>query len=204
MAAAKYAFFSDDTLAALGDHSPIADLGLNESRMRRWHPLNRSIYLGTRVHLAGLHLAARGDRAAGRSGVEGRYPFLDRDLFDFLSPLAPRWKLHGLTDKYLERLLAERWVPKRIRAGSKRLLHAPLEALHAADPPAWMNQLLSNESLRKSGYFDPVAVQHWRAASRQMRHGFRRLFIEMGLVGVLSTQLWHHTFFDSSLADLSV
>jgi hypothetical protein len=29
------------------------------------------------------------------------------------------------------------------------------------------------------------------------------LFVEMGLVGVLSTQLWHHQFFDSSLADLS-
>jgi asparagine synthase (glutamine-hydrolysing) len=26
--------------------------------------------------------------------------------------------------------------------------------------------------------------------------------LEMGLVGVLATQLWHHTFIDGSLADL--
>jgi asparagine synthase (glutamine-hydrolysing) len=156
------------------------------------------------VHLAGLHLAARGDRAAGRSGVETRYPFLDRELFDFLAPLAPRFKMRGLTDKYLERKLAERWVPKSVLAGNKRLLHAPLDALHAAAPPAWMDQLLSAESLRKTGYFDPAAVANWRQRTRTMRHGFHRLFLEMGLVGVLSTQLWHHHFIDSTLADISV
>jgi asparagine synthase (glutamine-hydrolysing) len=203
MATAKHLFFSDDLLATLGDHLPFEDLDLNDTRMRRWHPLNRSIYLGTRVHLAGLHLAARGDRAAGRSGVQTRYPFLDLELFDFIAPLHPRWKLRGLTDKYLERQLAERWVPRRVLSGTKRLLHAPLDALHAAIPTNWLNQLLSEASLKKAGYFNPAAVQHWRQAADTMRPSFRRLFVEMGLVGVLSTQLWHHQFFDSSLADLS-
>jgi asparagine synthase (glutamine-hydrolysing) len=91
-----------------------------------------------------------------------------------------------------------------VLAGSKSLLHAPLDALHAAAPPEWMNQLLSAESLKRTGYFDPAAVQHWREATRRMKHGFRRLFREMGLVGVISTQLWHHHFFDSSLADVNV
>jgi hypothetical protein len=31
----------------------------------------------------------------------------------------------------------------------------------------------------------------------------QRLSVEMGLAGVLSTQLWHHTFIDESLADSS-
>jgi asparagine synthase (glutamine-hydrolysing) len=62
---------------------------------------------------------------------------------------------------------------------------------------------LSNESLRKTGWFDPAAVQHWRQATRTMRHGFRRLFLEMGLVGVITTQLWHRQFFDPSLGNLS-
>ena len=202
MAAAKYEFFSRDTLSALGDHVPLEDLALDEAGLRRWHPLNRSIYLGTRVHLPGLHLAARGDRATGRSGVEGRYPFLDRAVFDFLAPLAPDWKIRGQTDKYLQRRLARRWLPDRLGAGRKSLLHAPLDAFHHATPPAWAEQLLSDESLAKSGYFDARAVRRWRAAIRKMRPGFRRLFIEMGLVGVISTQLWHQQFFDASLADV--
>ncbi len=202
MAAAKYQFFSRDTLEALGDHVPLDDLELNQAGLRRWHPLNRSIYVGTRIHLPGLHLAARGDRAAGHSGVEGRYPFLDRDLFDFLAPLGPEWKLRGLTDKYLQRQLAKRWLPEPVHVGRKSLLHAPLDALHQAAPPAWADGLLSDESLRKTGYFDAAAVRRWRAAIHKMRPGFRRLFIEMGLVGVITTQLWHQQFFDASLAEV--
>jgi asparagine synthase (glutamine-hydrolysing) len=204
MAAAKQQFFSRDLLANLRGHLPFEDLDLNSERMRRWDPLNRSIYLGTRIHLVGLHLAARGDRAAGRSGVVTRYPFLDRELFDFLAPLAPRWKLRGLTDKYLERQLAKRWVPQQVLSGHKKLLHAPLDALQAARPAKLMDQLMSAESLKKTGYFDSAAVQHWREAAPKMRHGFRRLFLEMGLVGVLSTQLWHQQFFDPTLADIDV
>jgi asparagine synthase (glutamine-hydrolysing) len=181
---------------------PLDDLALDYDGLRRWHPLNRSIYLGTRIHLAGLHLAARGDRAAGLSGIEPRYPFLDREVFDFLAPLAPQWKLHGLTDKYLERQLAKRWLPNQLVSGRKSLLHAPLDAFHRAKWPEWAEQLLSHDALEKTAYFDPRAVRHWRAAVHQMRGGFRRLFIEMGLVGVLSTQLWHQQYFDPSLADL--
>ena len=38
----------------LGDHLPYDDLKLNLDRARRWHPLNRSLYLGARVMLPGL------------------------------------------------------------------------------------------------------------------------------------------------------
>jgi asparagine synthase (glutamine-hydrolysing) len=63
--------------------------------------------------------------------------------------------------------------------------------------------LLSEESLRRTGYFDLEQVQHWRKAYRQLRVGsLPRLSVEMGLAAVVATQLWHHTFIDGSLADL--
>jgi len=69
--------------------------------------------------------------------------------------------------------------------------------------PPFVDQLLSEESLRRTGYFDVAAVRHWAEQVRQRRVGFRRrVSVEMGLVGVVSTQLWHHTFIDPSLADL--
>ena len=201
MATAKCRFFNRETLGALIDHMPLDDLDLDQDGLRRWHPLHRSIYLGTRVHLPGLHLAARGDRAAGWSGIETRYPFLDRELFDFLAVLDPTWKLRGREDKYLQRRLTDRWLPPTVTAGRKKLLHAPLDAFHRATPPRWAEQLLSEESLRRAGYFDPAAVRRWRGAIHDMRDGFRRLFIEMGLVGVLSTQLWHQRFIDPGLVE---
>ena len=35
------------------------------------------------------------------------------------------------------------------------------------------------------------------------RGGAQRTMIEMGLVGVVATQLWHHTFIDGTLADIA-
>jgi len=61
----------------------------------------------------------------------------------------------------------------------------------------------SEESLRRTGYFDVAAVRHWRKAFRQMRAGsLPRLSVEMGLVAVVATQLWHHLFIDGALSDL--
>jgi asparagine synthase (glutamine-hydrolysing) len=178
-------------------------LQLNLDRARRWHPLNRSLYVGARVHLAGLLLNAKGDRVAMHSSVETRYPFLDEDVFAFLAKLHPRWKLRGLRDKYLLRLLAERWLPKSIARRPKVMFRAPFDSFHGDRAPAYVDQLLSEESLRKTGYFNPAAVTHWRTAYRSMwARSPYRLSVEMGLVGVLATQLWHQTFIDSSLADV--
>src|SRR5262249_47062221 len=179
------------------------DLQLDLERLRRWHPMNRALYLGARVMLPGLLLQAKGDRVAMHSSVETRYPFLDEEVFAFLARLHPRWKLRGLHDKYLLRLLAERWLPRSIARRPKAIFRAPFDSFHTKHAPAFVGQLLSEESLRKTGYFDPEAVRFWRQAFRSMHSGLgQRTAVEMGLAGVVSTQLWHHTFIDGSLADL--
>src|SRR5205807_10442943 len=106
-------------------------------------------------------------------------------------------------DKHLLRLLAQRWLPAEVARRPKAIFRAPLNSFHFDASPGWVDQLLSAESLRRTGYFDLEAVQHWRQAVAQMRAGsMQRRSVEMGLVGVLTTQLWHHTFIDNCLADL--
>jgi asparagine synthase (glutamine-hydrolysing) len=201
----KLRFFSAAMWERLGDHVPYDDLGLNLERARRWHPLNRSLYLGARVMLPGLLLAAKGDRVAMNSSVETRYPFLDEEVFAFLAPLHPRWKLRGLRDKYLLRALASRHLPSSIAWRRKAMFRAPLDGFHGAEDalPTFVDELLSEASLEKTGYFDPTAVQTWRKGFRTLRRGSnQRTAVEMGLVGVVATQLWHHLYIDASLADL--
>jgi asparagine synthase (glutamine-hydrolysing) len=203
MSLSKRRFFSQQMHEVLGDHLPYADLAPNLERMRHWHPFNRSIYLGGRIMLPGLLLNAKGDRVAMHSSVETRYPFLDEDVFNFLARLHPRWKLRGLRNKYLLRLLAQRWLPKAVAWRPKAMFRAPFDSFHTEQVPAFVDQLLSEESLRKTGYFEPAAVDHWRRNFRTLRSGSAmRLSVEMGLVAVVSTQLWQHTFIDGSLADL--
>jgi asparagine synthase (glutamine-hydrolysing) len=203
MSLAKLRFFSRETLDALADHTPYADLGANLDRMRRWHPFNRGLWLGIRAHLPGLLLSQKGDRVAMNSSVEARYPFLDEAVFEFLAGLHPRLKMRGLNEKYILKRLAERWLPKEIAWRRKAMFRAPFDSFHDKNVPPFVEQLLSPEALRKTGYFDPEAVVSWRGRFREMRSGSpQRISVEMGLVGVLATQLWHQTFIDGSLADV--
>jgi asparagine synthase (glutamine-hydrolysing) len=204
MSMMKYRLYSQEIISDLGDGLPYDGLDLNREKVRNWHPLHQTLYLGAKVLLPGLLLHAKGDRAAMHSSVETRYPFLDEDVFDYVAPLHPRWKLRGLRrDKYLLRLVAERWLPKDVAWRSKVVFRAPPETLYSKPLPKLVSQLLSPESLRKTGYFNPGVVQRWRDASEKGKLGFASgFFVKMGLTGVVSTQLWHHMFIESSLAEL--
>ena len=199
----KLRFFSPMMREVMTATNPYADLGLDLPRMNRWHPFHRGIALGARIHLPGLLMQAKGDRIAMQSSLQMRYPFLDEKVFGFLAQLHPRWKMKGLQDKYLLRRLAHRYLPTSIAWSRKSLFQAPFEAFHHSEAASFVDQLLSPESLRKTQYFDVAAVEYWRRRVTHLRPGAaQRTSVDMGLAGVLSTQLWHHLFIDPTLADL--
>jgi asparagine synthase (glutamine-hydrolysing) len=203
LAISKLRFYSEPMHEALAQTNPWTELDFPVERARRWDPLHRGVWIAARVLLAGHLLQAKGDRVAMHSSVEVRYPFLDEDVFDFLAKLHPRWRLRGFRDKRLLRLLAERWVPKSVARRHKVIFRAPLDSFHMEPEPPFVAQLLSEESLRKTGYFDSAAVARWRNDFRKMRAGsLPRLSVEMGLMAVVATQLWHHLFMGGGLADL--
>ena len=156
---------------AVGDHVPYEDLQLDTATHGQLAPAQPRAGPRRRVMLAGMLLAAKGDRVAMNSSVETRYPFLDEDVFDFLAGMHPHWKLRGLRDKYILRLLAERWLPKSIAWRRKAMFRAPLDASTCEAAPPFVDQLLSPESLRTTGYFDVAAVQNWRQRLPGLRTG---------------------------------
>ncbi len=197
----KLRFYGPSMQKVLEEERPWETLGMNLERAKHWDPLNRGIWVAARVTLAGMLLQAKGDRVAMHSSVEVRYPFLDEEVFDFTSKLHPSWKLRGLRDKHLLRSVAERWLPPSVAGRRKVIFRAPLDSFHMDPEPPFVGQLLSEESLNRTGYFDTASVRHWRKAFRETR-GVPRLSVEMGLAAVVATQLWHHTFIDGSLCDL--
>jgi asparagine synthase (glutamine-hydrolysing) len=205
MTSSRFLFFNDETLAALEDHNPYLELEPDLDRMQHWHSLSQSAYWAARIHLPGHLLSFKGDRVAMHSSVETRYPFLDEDVFAFLARLHPRWKMRGLRDKYILRLLGERYLPREIAWRRKAMFRAPLDSFltRSSQPvPRFVDQLLSEESLRKTGWFNVRAVQFWRDRIRDGRVNIRqRTMVQLGMVGVITTQLWYQTFIDSTLAD---
>jgi asparagine synthase (glutamine-hydrolysing) len=209
----KLRFFADELKTQLIPVSPYEDLGL-PADLHRWHPFHRQMYLGARVMLPGHLMSSKGDRVSMHSSVETRYPFLDEDLLAYTATLHPRWKLRGLLrDKYVERKVAERWLPKDVAWRRKHMFRAPMDAWIDADGSRsegkgsgpsfqWIEQVLSPESLKKTGYFDAAAVAAAREKLGKMRRGLGRTGLEMGLTAVTATQLWHHLWISGDLAEI--
>ena len=201
---ARHLFYRPETFEALDGAVAYDDLGFDLARIRRWRPLNRALYLGYKVMLCGLLLNHKGDRPAMHSSVETRYPFLDERFVEYCAQLHPRWKIRGLgRDKHLLRRFAAGLLPKDVALRPKKIFHAPFAASFFSDPPPYVDQLLSPESLERTGYFNASAVRAHRDTYHKNRWGTgRRLTVETGLTAVLATQLWHHLYLGGGLCEL--
>jgi asparagine synthase (glutamine-hydrolysing) len=196
--------YSSEMWSRIGDDNPYSDLDIRTDRIQKWHPLNQSLYVGYKVMLAGLLMISKGDRISMHSSVETRYPFLDEDVISFCAEIDPSYKLHGLTEKWLLRKVAAKTLPPKIANRPKTMFRASLSSTFLGpNRPPWVDQLLSPESLRATGYFDPEAVAHERRAqTTRPRITPKRIVFDLGLTSVVSTQLWHHLYFGGGLCDL--
>jgi asparagine synthase (glutamine-hydrolysing) len=199
-------FYHPSLWDQIGDHLPYQDLPINLERVKRWHPLNQSLYLGYKILLPGLLMNHKGDRPAMHHSLETRYPFLDEEVIDYCARIHPRYKLKGIRrDKHLLRLFARTILPESISERPKAMFRAPFANSFFDNPPSWAEQLLSEESLVRSGYFSVDGVTQARQTYHSKKNGsYSRLSIEMGLTAVMSTQLWHHLYLGGGLCDLPV
>jgi len=204
MGQARSLLYSPAMWDQLAGHAFQDDLDITNDRFGRWHPLNQSLYVGYKVMLAGLLLLGKGDRVAMNSSVEARYPLLDDDVISFCASIAPEYKLRGLKDKWLLRRVAARTLPPQIANRPKTMFQASRsEAFLGPGRPRWIDQLLSPDSLKATGWFDPERVARERAAQmRFLRITPKRIIMDLSLMCVIATQLWHHLFLGGGLCEL--
>jgi asparagine synthase (glutamine-hydrolysing) len=189
-------------LARASHRDPFADLDIDPARMRRWHPLHRSLYVEYKLMLPGHLLHGKGDRVAMHSGVECRYPYLDDDFIDLTRQLAPADKLRGLRDKWLLRQVASHVLPSAVADPPKSMFKAHAVCELAPHPP-WIDQLLSPASLRATGYFSVARVARERELQRRLpAFAPRRFVVDGSFTAMITTQLWHHLYISGGLCEL--
>ncbi len=93
-------------------------------------------------------------------------------------------------------------LPHDVAWRPKAMFRAPLaESLFSSNAP-FVRQLLSEPSLKATGYFDADRV---RGGVEQLAGGpgsKRETFASLGMVGVIATQLWHHLYLGGGLCEL--
>ena len=104
------------------------------------------------------------DRASMATSLEVRSPLLDRRVVEFAwqVPLSMKW--NGRERKWLLRQVLERYVPRALTDRPKMGVGIPVGEWLRGPLREWAESLLSEERLRREGFFRPDAVQRiWRA-----------------------------------------
>jgi asparagine synthase (glutamine-hydrolysing) len=162
----------------------------------RWSPLAQDQHIEVRTLMSGYLLSAQGDRMLMAHSVEGRFPFLDRDVVTLAESLPDSFKLRVLDEKHTLKRVAAELVPSEIRARKKQPYRAP-DALALATPEAesWVEEVASPEALRDSGVFRADAARQLIVKCRRLAaSGQFSNSDNMAIVGMLSTQLLHAGF----------
>jgi len=157
----------------------------------RWSHLAQDQYIEVRTLLGGYLLSAQGDRMLMGNSIEGRFPFLDREVIALAGRLPDSYKLRGLDEKHVLKRLGIDLLPPEILARPKQPYRAPdALAFVGEGAPAWIEEMMSAETAAAAGVFEPAAVtQLWnkcraKAATPQFSNTDN-----MAVVGVLSTHL---------------
>jgi asparagine synthase (glutamine-hydrolysing) len=190
-------FYSEQTREALAGVDAIGELRDSlPSSFGKWSPLNRAAYLEMTTLLSSYLLNTQGERMGMAHGVEGRFPFLDHRLFEYAAALPTSSKLLGLKEKNILKRWARDVVPPSVADRHKQPYRAPdAPAFFGDGNQPYVDEMLSEESIRRAGIFDPIAVS---GLVRRGRAGKISSFAEnQAFVAILSTQLWYDTMIAS-------
>ncbi len=158
---------------------------------RRWTALQQDQYLEIRTLLSGYLLSSQGDRMLMGNSVEGRFPFLDRDVVQLAMSLPDTYKLRVLDEKHVLKRAAKGRVPAEIIGRQKQPYRAPDALAFTGALPEELEAAMTPAALRDCGMFDPVQAGRLWAKVRGKGDAQFSNADNMALVGVLSTQLLH-------------
>jgi asparagine synthase (glutamine-hydrolysing) len=165
------------------------------SESKDWDPLSQAQWLEMTTLLAGYILASQGDRMLMANSVEGRFPFLDRDVVDFASVLPARHKLFGLEEKYLLKRAFADLVPDDIIHRPKQPYRAPDAAsFFTPDRPAWFDDVTAEPAIAAAGVFEPSLVTGLLAKCGRTGGENMSNTDNMRVLAAVSTQLTHERF----------
>jgi asparagine synthase (glutamine-hydrolysing) len=163
------------------------------SGFSRWTSPAKAQTLEIITFLTPYLLSSQGDRVAMANGVEGRFPFLDHRIVEFANSLPQSLKLRSLQrDKYVVRKAAERYLPPEIAKRPKFPYRAPIQDIFRSKAFERFRDLLSDTSLKESGLFIPKAAE--KLLGKALSGTMNSEMEQMALMGIVTTQLWHHLF----------
>jgi asparagine synthase (glutamine-hydrolysing) len=160
------------------------------ARVRDAAPLNQLLYVDLKTFLPCLNLTTT-DKTSMAVNLEVRVPFLNYELVELAARMPTRLKLHGLKRKYILKRVAERLLPKDVVWRKKAGFGAPIRSWLRGPLLPLIEDLLSEETVRRRGLFQPQEVRRIIAANLSGREDYNLQVFQL-----LTLELWQRAFLD--------
>lgn len=153
-------------------------------------PLNRLLYVDFKTFMPALNLDTT-DRTSMAANLEVRAPYLNRELVDLSARIPTDLKIKGLKRKYILKKAAERVLPKEVIWRKKAGFSAPVRSWLRGDLAPMVNEMLSEQRVKRRGLFQPAFIQNMINANTSGREDYALQIFQL-----LNLELWFEQFID--------
>ncbi len=179
-----------EVVAGVRAEQPMIDFLADMSSERS--QLDRMLALEQRFFLADHNLVYT-DKMSMAVGVEVRVPFLDLELVDLAARIPDKYKQRGRIGKWVLKKAMEPYLPHDVIYRPKTGFGAPLRRWMRHELRELLGDMLSVDSLRRRGLFDPKAVQLLIAENHEGRQD-----AAYTLLSLLCVEIWCRRFVDGA------
>jgi len=159
-------------------------------RVRDAAPLNQLLYVDLKTFLPCLNLMTT-DKTSMAANLEVRVPFLNLEMLELAARMPPNLKLRGLKRKYILKRAAEQLLPREIVWRKKAGFGAPIRSWLRGPLRPMVDDLLSEETVKRRGLFRPEEVRRIIDANLSGREDFNLQVFQL-----LNLELWQREFID--------
>ncbi len=155
---AKAALYGADLKNALGRFDAESIIASAYDSASASHPVDRMISADSRIRLPD-HPVMITDRMTMAHGLEARSPFMDHTLAQFMAKVPIRYKVRGRNLRYLQKRLAQRYLPDEILRFPKQGFASALPYLLKEEYKQLFSVFLERPLLVEAGLINADALK---------------------------------------------
>jgi asparagine synthase (glutamine-hydrolysing) len=160
------------------------------ARVKQAAPLNQLLYVDLKTFLPCLNLMTT-DKTSMAANLEVRVPFLNQEMLELTARMPPDLKLRGLKRKYILKRAAEKLLSRDVVWRKKAGFGAPIRSWLRGALRPMVDDLLSEETVKRRGLFRPEEVRRVIEANLSGREDYNLQVFQL-----LTFELWQRAFID--------
>lgn len=159
-------------------------------KSKDFSPLNRLLYVDFKTFMPALNLDTT-DKTSMAANLEVRVPFLNHEVVSLSERIPSELKIKGIKRKYILKKAAESLLPKEIIWRKKAGFGAPIRSWLRTSLKPMIDDLLSEETIKKRGLFDPQEVKKIIDLNQTGKEDYNLQVFQL-----LNLEIWMQQFLD--------